>query len=66
MTAAVDGPAVAILVAAQRDRFTPCRSCLNWIFELGGPATFVAFQGDQDFGEIDVLRADELMPHYPY
>lgn len=65
MTAAGDGPAIAVLVAAERERFTPCGSCLDWIFELGGPATLVAFQPAP--GEpIDVLRADELMPHYPY
>jgi cytidine deaminase len=66
MAAAGDSLAVAVLIAAQRDRFTPCGSCLDWIFELGGPATLVAFQGDQDRGTIAVLRADELMPHYPY
>jgi cytidine deaminase len=66
MTAAGDGPAVAVLVAAERDRFTPCGSCLDWIFELGGPATLVAFQGDPNDGDISVLRADQLMPHYPY
>ena len=65
MTAAGNGPAIAVLIAAERDRFTPCGSCLDWIFELGGPETLVAFQGIPD-GRIDVLRADELMPHYPY
>ena len=65
MAASGDGPAVAVLVAAERDRFTPCGSCLDWIFELGGPSTLVAFQGTPG-GPIDALRADELMPHYPY
>ncbi len=65
MTAAGDGPAVAVLVAAERDRFTPCGSCLDWIFELGSPETLVAFQGAPDAADIVVLRADELMPHYP-
>ncbi len=64
MTTAGGGPAVAVLVAAERDRFTPCGSCLDWIFELGGPGCLVAFQPRPD-GEAEVLRADELMPHYP-
>jgi cytidine deaminase len=64
MVAAGHEEAVAVLVAAERDRFTPCGSCLDWIFELGGPACLVAFQGVVD-GPIDVLRADQLMPHYP-
>lgn len=64
MAAAGHKNAVAIVIAAERDRFTPCGACLDWIFELGGPATVVAFQSAPD----DALlkqRADELMPHYP-
>ncbi len=57
--------AVAVLVAAERDRFTPCGSCLDWIFELGGAGCMVAFQPKRD-ARIEALRADELMPHYPY
>ncbi|ART68174.1 hypothetical protein BTO20_05855 [Mycobacterium dioxanotrophicus] len=64
MTAAGDGPAVAIVIAAARERFTPCGSCLDWIFELGGPDCLVSFQG-QPGGPVETLRADELMPHYP-
>ena len=64
MVATGDGPVVGILVAAERDRFTPCGGCLDWIFELGGPGTLVAFQGAPE-GPMTVLRADELMPHYP-
>lgn len=64
MAAVGDGPAVAIVIVAERDRFTPCGSCLDWIFELGGPGTSVAFQGTRG-GPLLVLRADELMPHYP-
>jgi cytidine deaminase len=65
MVACGEGPAVAVLVVAERDRFTPCGGCLDWIFELGGAQTLVAFQGTRG-GPIEVLRADELMPHYPY
>lgn len=64
MAAAGEGPAVAVLIVAERERFTPCGGCLDWIFELGGPETWVAFQG-QPGGSPLVLRADELMPHYP-
>jgi cytidine deaminase len=27
---------VAVLIAAERERFTPCGACMDWIFELGG------------------------------
>lgn len=65
MAAAGDGPAVALVVASERVRFTPCGSCLDWIFELGGPACLVSFQNRRD-GVITTLRADELMPFYPH
>ncbi len=65
LVAAGDGyPAIAIVIAAERERFTPCGCCMDWIFELGGPGCLVAFQGQPD-GPMEVLRADELMPHYP-
>lgn len=65
MASAGDGPAVAVVIASARERFTPCGGCLDWIFELGGPCCLVAFQGDPG-GQLLTLRADELMPHYPY
>jgi cytidine deaminase len=65
MQAAGDGHAVAVLIAARRDKFTPCGGCMDWIFELGGPATLVAFQSDPD-AKVQILSAQDLMPHYPY
>ena len=56
--------AVMVLIAAERDHFTPCGSCLDWIFELGGDHCLVAFQPKPD-GTVSALRADELMPYYP-
>ena len=64
MVAAGAGPAVALLIAAERERFTPCGSCLDWIFEVGGPECLVGFQ-PRPRGSVIWLRADELMPHYP-
>jgi len=29
--------------AIYRDHFTPCGSCLDWIFQFGGADTIVAF-----------------------
>lgn len=64
MLANGDRHAQAILVVSDRERFTPCGACLDWIFELGGPATLVGFQAVPD-GELSLHRADELMPFYP-
>jgi cytidine deaminase len=67
MQAAGDGPAVAVLIVAQRDKFTPCGGCMDWIFELGGPTTLVGFTNDRYLhGSPEVFSAAQLMPHYPY
>lgn len=54
----------AILVVAQRAQFTPCGSCMDWIFELGGPECVVGYQ-NQKGGDIKKFLAKDLMPHYP-
>ena len=54
----------AVFIAAERERFTPCGSCMDWIFELGGESCVVAAQSSPG-GPILVLRAGELMPFYP-
>jgi cytidine deaminase len=64
MVSSGDSEARAVFVAAERERFTPCGSCLDWVFELGGPDCLVAFQSAPG-RKIDVLKASELMPRYP-
>jgi len=54
----------AILVVAERDNFTPCGSCMDWIFELGGPDCEVGFQ-NKEWGDIKKFIAKDLMPYYP-
>jgi cytidine deaminase len=55
---------LAVFVAAERDRFTPCGSCMDWIFQFGGPDCWVAYQSKRD-GEIIPFKAHQLMPYYP-
>lgn len=55
---------VAIVVAAERERFTPCGSCMDWIFQFGGPSCLVGYQSVKG-GPVTVHKADELMPYYP-
>jgi len=64
MVAAGHTRSIAVLVVAERERFTPCGSCLDWIFELGGPMCIVGFQQMRN-GPVEKLLAGELMPHYP-
>ncbi|MCW2671810.1 MAG: hypothetical protein JWP14_399 [Frankiales bacterium] len=55
---------VAVVVAAERERFSPCGACLDWIFEFGGAECVVAWQPSPD-ADLVVLRAGDLMPYYP-
>lgn len=55
---------VAILVVAERENFTPCGGCMDWIYELGGPNCIVGFQNKKG-GSIKKYLAKELMPYYP-
>jgi cytidine deaminase len=64
LVAAGGGRLIAVLIAAERDRFTPCGACLDWIFELGGTDCPVHTQNSPD-GQLVSYTADQLMPHYP-
>ena len=55
----------AIIVVAERHKFTPCGCCMDWIFQFGGPDTIVAYQNDRK-GDVYEFTAKELMPHYPF
>jgi cytidine deaminase len=55
---------VAILIAADCAKFTPCGACLDWIFEMGGPECWVAFEREPGNGP-GAWKARELMPEYP-
>ncbi|WP_372505767.1 cytidine deaminase family protein [Actinomadura madurae] len=53
-----------LLIAAERDRFTPCGSCLDWVFEIGGEGCLVL--NERIPGRIDHrYLVGELMPFYP-
>lgn len=55
---------VAMIIVAERDRFTPCGACMDWIFQFGGPSCMVGYQSKKG-GEIRIFQAKDLMPHYP-
>jgi cytidine deaminase len=64
MVAAGHTDLIAIFVAAERERFTPCGSCMDWILQFGGPSCMVGYQSSESV-EIKLIRADDLMPYYP-
>ena len=54
----------AIVIVAEKESFTPCGACMDWIYELGGPDCIVAVQSKRG-GELKIFKASELMPYYP-
>ena len=59
-----DDVLIAIFIAAERERFTPCGACMDWIFEFGGSGCQVIWQSHVN-GKLQALSAHDLMPHYP-
>jgi cytidine deaminase len=56
---------IAILIAAERKKFTPCGGCMDWIMQHGGKDCIVAYQNEME-GVIHKFSARELMPEYPF
>ena len=55
---------IAVVVVADRERFTPCGGCMDWIYQFGGAHCLVGFQRAPDV-KMEVFRARDLMPFYP-
>lgn len=64
MVAQGESTARAIVIVAERERFTPCGGCMDWIMQIGGPDAIVAFQRAPDASFV-VHTARDLMPYYP-
>jgi cytidine deaminase len=56
---------IAILIVAEREKFTPCGGCMDWIFQFGDSDCLVGFQNIKE-GVITIYTSGELMPHYPF
>jgi len=54
-----------IAVVAEREKFTPCGGCLDWIFQFGGNTCEVIWQSKEG-GDVLSYLAVDLMPHYPF
>lgn len=59
-----DTKIAAILIAAERDFFSPCGSCLDWIFQFSDEETIIGIQNKRG-GEIISFSPQQLMPFYP-
>lgn len=56
---------LAMVVVAERDKFTPCGRCMDWIFQFGGKDVIILYC-DLRNNNISTYTANELMPHYPH
>ncbi len=55
----------AVAIAAERDHFTPCGGCMDWIMQFATRNCAVLAQSKPG-GPIHRYTTHELMPHYPY
>lgn len=55
----------ALAVAAEREHFTPCGSCMDWILQFAAEDCLVFAQSKVD-GPVKTYKVSELMPYYPY
>jgi len=55
----------AVAIAAERDRFTPCGACMDWIMQFAAESC-VVFAQSIPKGPIQRYTTHELMPHYPH
>jgi cytidine deaminase len=65
MAAAGERSIDLLLVVAERDRFTPCGACMDWIMQFASETCIVAFQG-RPAGEFTLYTTMQLMPFYPH
>lgn len=65
MVAADERKLIAIAIAAQRERFTPCGACLDWIFQFADPETCLVLCQAIPGGPVTEYRLLDLMPFHP-
>ncbi|MCU1247038.1 MAG: hypothetical protein JWQ49_67 [Edaphobacter sp.] len=65
MITAGDRHIAAIAIAAERNRFTPCGGCMDWIFQFADPESCDVFCQASPDGAVVGYRLRDLMPYYP-
>jgi cytidine deaminase len=65
MISSGDKQIVAVAIAAERERFTPCGACLDWIFQFAEPGNCMVYCQAMRSGPVTEYRLAELMPYYP-
>ncbi|WP_179581824.1 cytidine deaminase family protein [Tunturiibacter gelidoferens] len=65
MVAAGERRLLALAVVAERERFTPCGACLDWIFQFADPETCMVFCQAARNGPVTEYLLQDLMPFHP-
>ncbi len=55
---------LALAIAAERERFTPCGGCMDWIMQFSTERCIVLAQSTPG-GAVQRYTTHDLMPHYP-
>ena len=64
MAAAGARSIVYLLIVAERERFTPCGACMDWIMQFAAEECLVGFQPSPG-AEPTMYSTHQLMPYYP-
>ena len=65
MIAAGERKIMAVAIAAERERFTPCGACLDWVFQFADPEVCQVYSQSANGGTISRYKLGDLMPFYP-
>ncbi|HZP62581.1 MAG TPA: hypothetical protein VFB28_04125 [Terriglobales bacterium] len=60
-----DRQIISLAIAAERDRFTPCGACMDWIFQFADPESCAILCQTAPSSQIARYRLHDLMPFYP-
>src|SRR5262249_26477108 len=56
---------LGMFIAAERERFTPCGACMDWIMQFASTEDIEIVAQAAPDGPLQIFRARELMPYYP-
>jgi|SRR6185312_7743912 len=56
----------AMFIAAERDRFTPCGACMDWIMQFASGDDIEIVAQSKREGPLQRFIARQLMPYYPH
>jgi cytidine deaminase len=55
----------AIVIAAEREQFTPCGGCMDWIMQFAENGSCIVAIQSVPGGTLKRFTTDQLMPFYP-